>query len=655
MDALRADRDRGHREPAPENCQDDDTSRDGAESGIPAAPKSRAEGAFPTGAPLSPAAAAPPGTCIVPGCGQRGRRYPAGTLCNTHRPGPEPPPPQTCPECGLALPAHATACAQRPASLWPATDVSYGQRDEITVRQWQQAHLDPDKVRAWCRDTGRGEPPASGALPPDLIDSYLADRGATDIPLPGGPDRGRWLAHRPVLTGPFTVRLGPLTVTYGPCPRCGHPTAADPGDPLPICTDCASQPGGHDSAADPAAGSGELTRAAGAGQPAEPGPAAPGDTSEVLAQITGQQLHEAASMPAPGSGRPTVIPSALDEAALAAMRADAEATAGPFTDPALLRKAELALAGIDTAWLERVVGHPAGSWRSLSHAEMLLAVRAAETDAEHLAALAEAEQQKLARRRQATAAAAQATADAAAAQWQQLRAQLPVPVTVQHNWTARHLDGYEQGADHIVVLEDLHAGRSAGRPGRRCARRHPAPVSCGTSPPTPATSAGCPAARHACATRNNSPQPGKPAAPPSQALAGTPLRQRQPAPRTRHRQRLRQPDPRRRRQPARPASHLRGGDDDETSTQAQSAGSSCARPRTGISRTGCCRSRRGRHGRTAGAAARAAPAAAGRASTPGRYTPAPGRAITRGSRWPAAPTPRSTSGSPTTARTRPGT
>ena len=172
-------------------------------------------------------------------------------------------------------------------------------------------------------------------------------------------------------------------------------------------------------------------------------------------------------MPAPGSGRPTVIPSALDEAALAAMRADAEATACLSTDPALLPKAELAQAGIHTAWLGRVVGHPAGSWRSLSHAEMLLAVRAAETDAEHLAALAEAEQQKLATRRQATAAAAQATADAAAAQWQQLRGQLPVPVTVQHNWTARHLDGYEQGADHIVVLEDLDAGRlrrAAGPP-----------------------------------------------------------------------------------------------------------------------------------------------------------------------------------------------
>ena len=331
-------------------------------------------------------------------------------------------------------------------------------------RTWTQ-----NKVRAWCRDTSRGEPPAGGALPPGLIDRYLADRGATDIPMPGGPDRGQWLARRPVLTGPFAARLGPLTITYGPCPRCGHPTAADPVDPLPLCADCASRPGGPDSTPGPATGSGELTRdtAPGTGQLAEPGPAAPGDTGGVPVQITGQQLQKPASRPGPGNGRPSVTASALDEAALAAMRADAEATAGPFTDPALLRKAELALAGINAAWLQRVVGHPAGSWRSLSHAEMLLAVRAAETDAEHLAALAESDRRKLAMQRQATAAAAQATADAAAAQWQQLRGQLPVPVAVRHNWTARHLDGYEQGADHIIVLEDLDAGRlhrAAGTP-----------------------------------------------------------------------------------------------------------------------------------------------------------------------------------------------
>ena len=128
-----------------------------------------------------------------------------------------------------------------------------------------------------------------------------------------------------------------------------------------------------------------------------------------------------------------MIPSALDEAALAALRADADANASPVTDPALLRKAELALAGADAAWLDRVVGHPARSWRHLGHAEMLLAVRAAETDARHLAALAEAEHEQLARERQAAAAAAQAKAEAAAEQWQRLREQLPVPVTVQHN------------------------------------------------------------------------------------------------------------------------------------------------------------------------------------------------------------------------------
>jgi hypothetical protein len=182
----------------------------------------------------------------------------------------------------------------------------------------------------------------------------------------------------------------------------------------------------------------------------------------------GQQLQQAGNRSAAGSRRQAVmIPSALDEAALAVMRADAAAKASPFTDPALLRKAELALAGVDAAWLGRVIGHPARSWRYLSHAEMLLAVRAAETDAEHLAALAEAEHEQLARERQAAAAAAQAKAEAAAEQWQRLREQLPVPVTVQHNWTARHLDGYEQGADHIIVLEDLDAGRlrrAAGTP-----------------------------------------------------------------------------------------------------------------------------------------------------------------------------------------------
>ena len=114
----------------------------------------------------------------------------------------------------------------------------YGPRDEITVRHWRQAHVDPEKVRAWCQETGRAEPPARGALPADLVEDYLAERGAADIPMPGGLSRADWLTRRPALREPFTAQLGwrngpaePLTVVYGPCPRCGGPTSALRGSP----------------------------------------------------------------------------------------------------------------------------------------------------------------------------------------------------------------------------------------------------------------------------------------------------------------------------------------------------------------------------------------------------------------------------------------
>ena len=151
-------------------------------------------------------------------------------------------------------------------------------------------------------DTGRDEPPARGPLPGDLVAGYLADRGAADIPMPGGPAASAWLAQRPVLRASFTARLGPFTVVYGPCPRCGHPTAADPGQPLPLCMDCASRPD-HPTADLPPrpAGSGRAAprhrTGGGTGQPGKPAPARPdGDDDEASAQarITGQQLREAA-------------------------------------------------------------------------------------------------------------------------------------------------------------------------------------------------------------------------------------------------------------------------------------------------------------------------------------------------------------------------
>ena len=163
--------------------------------------------------------------------------------------------PGTCAVCGTAMtiiqhgqtahplceedPDGAKAAAARPV---------YGTRDEITVRHWRQAHVDQEKVRAWCRETGRAEPSARGALPAELVGDYLAERGAADIPMPGGLSGADLLTQRPTLRQPFTAQLGwrngpaePLTVAYGPCPRCGGPTSALPGESLPPCLDCASQ------------------------------------------------------------------------------------------------------------------------------------------------------------------------------------------------------------------------------------------------------------------------------------------------------------------------------------------------------------------------------------------------------------------------------
>jgi hypothetical protein len=163
--------------------------------------------------------------------------------------------PDTCAVCGTAMTiiqpgqsAHPL-CEEDPdgAKVAVARPV-YGPRDEVTVRQWRQAHVDLERVRAWCRDTGRGEPPARSAFPADLVNDYLTERGAADIPMPGGLSRAGWLTQRPALREPFTVQLGwrngpagPFTVVYDPCPRCGGPTSALPGQSLPPCLDCASR------------------------------------------------------------------------------------------------------------------------------------------------------------------------------------------------------------------------------------------------------------------------------------------------------------------------------------------------------------------------------------------------------------------------------
>ena len=226
--------------------------------------------------------------------------------------------PGTCAVCGTAMtiiqpgqtahplceedPDGAKAAAARPV---------YGPRDEITVRHWRQAHVDPEKVRAWCRETGRAEPPARGALPAELVGDYLAERGAADIPMPGGLSRADWLTQRPALREPFTAQLGwrngpaePLTVVYGPCPRCGGPTSALPGQSLPPCLDCASQASGDGDRAQRASldllpAVRRRRRAAGTGQPGRtptppPGAAGNGDDDQAQAEagVSGQRLRE---------------------------------------------------------------------------------------------------------------------------------------------------------------------------------------------------------------------------------------------------------------------------------------------------------------------------------------------------------------------------
>jgi hypothetical protein len=156
-----------------------------------------------------------------------------------------------------------------------------------------------------------------------------------------------------------------------------------------------------------------------------------------------------------------VSESALDDATLARLRAEAADQASPFTDPALYRDAGNLMHLATGEWLARVMGRPArpSAWRYFSNSELALCVAAMKADRAYLIALAAERAAERQRAAQAETGAWIAAEQAERDKWEALRGQLPVPVAVWHNWTARHLDGYEQGADHIVVLEDLNAGR----------------------------------------------------------------------------------------------------------------------------------------------------------------------------------------------------
>lgn len=151
--------------------------------------------------------------------------------------------------------------------------------------------------------------------------------------------------------------------------------------------------------------------------------------------------------------------SVLDDATLAGWRAEAHAS--PFVSPALLREAERSINLPTDEWLSRVIGRalPVSAWRHMTNAEFEVAVRALRADRTHLEALAAERRAEVSRFARADAQAREAARQAGVDEWRALAARLPVPVEVWHNWTVRHLDGYEQGADHIVVLGDLAVGR----------------------------------------------------------------------------------------------------------------------------------------------------------------------------------------------------
>ena len=55
--------------------------------------------------------------------------------------------------------------AAGPAAAGGTAGPAYGPRDEATIRHWREAHVDPAKVRAWCRGTGGTSPGPGRAVP----------------------------------------------------------------------------------------------------------------------------------------------------------------------------------------------------------------------------------------------------------------------------------------------------------------------------------------------------------------------------------------------------------------------------------------------------------------------------------------------------------
>ena len=145
-------------------------------------------------------------------------------------------------------------------------------------------------------------PRPAGRFPRTWSPDYLAERGAADIPMPGGLARADWLARRPVLREPFTAQLGwrrptahrgvrpmpPLRRSRPPptpASRCRPAWTAPAG--LPRRSGAAEGPANH-----PAARLQRWHRPARHARPG--GPDGDDDEASAQARISGQRLRESA-------------------------------------------------------------------------------------------------------------------------------------------------------------------------------------------------------------------------------------------------------------------------------------------------------------------------------------------------------------------------
>lgn len=149
------------------------------------------------------------------------------------------------------------------------------------------------------------------------------------------------------------------------------------------------------------------------------------------------------------------------------LRAQAARTSGPFINPTHVNTVQRFTPG-RSEWASAILGRTFPGLGRLSNEDVtLLALAArAEPDPPTPPRVPAPWEPKYV---PSTRELAQAEEESRAwEEWRTLRAALPVPVIVLHNYTShRHYDGYVQGVEHIILDADLHRGRlhrDQGRP-----------------------------------------------------------------------------------------------------------------------------------------------------------------------------------------------